>query len=220
MSELRTKLDEAIPSDAIQTKPGKGSLSYVRGGWVTDRANQVFGHDGWSCETRSIRFLHGGEPLKVKDKAIVLAEATVRVTHLASGAFREGTAVGTGEMSDPRSAFHNAVGEAETDARKRALACFGRHLGGQLYLGKEDARSKPGPAEGQSRANDAARAAAVQAAKDALDVLEAATSRREAAMAWSDVGKVWGLLDDELKERLTKARDKAKARIGREGRAA
>lgn len=134
--ELWTKLQADIDRRNVKQKPGRGSPDYVSGFYVTDMANQVFGNTGWTSETISHRIVHGPEKVQVKEGEawLVVASAHVRVTHIASGAFHDGVACGSGmDRFEVATAFHNALGEAETDAKKRAIKDFGRVLGLALY---------------------------------------------------------------------------------------
>jgi len=136
--KIRGDLQADIPTDAVHQKPGKGSASYVKGWWVIDQANQILGADGWSCETISTSIEFGPEKVTKKKRDgeeyeawLVVYKAHVRVT--AGGVTRDGTACGSGDGAHLPDVMHNAVGEAETDALKRALKSLGRRLGLALY---------------------------------------------------------------------------------------
>lgn len=136
--ELWTKLQADIDRSNVKQKPGRGSPDYVSGFYVTDTTNQAMGNTGWASETLSIETVHGPElvPMKEGEMWLVVSRAHVRVTHIASGAFHDGVACGSGMVKFPHElgdAFHNSVGEAETDAKKRAIKDFGRVLGLALY---------------------------------------------------------------------------------------
>ena len=133
--EQRKALNADIPGEYVKTKPGKGGLSYVPGWWVQDQANQILGPDGWSQETISKRIVFG--PQKMEDgKWMVVYEAHVRVTM--GGATRDGCACGSGDGYSLPDVMHAAIGEAETDAAKRALKSFSRRLGLALYEKPDD----------------------------------------------------------------------------------
>ena len=66
-------LDAAIPVEAIHTKPGKGGLSYVAGGWVKDRMNAIFGPDGWS-DTCEWQVAPGDKPVVFAKVRIIIHE--------------------------------------------------------------------------------------------------------------------------------------------------
>ena len=130
----RSALNGDIPTDAVHQKPGRGSASYVKGWWVIDQANQILGPDGWSMQTLSTQLLQAPEQITTRSgkKAwAVYFSAHVRVT--VAGVTRDGCAVGSGTDGELSVALHNAIGEAETDALKRALKSFGRRLGLALY---------------------------------------------------------------------------------------
>ena len=67
-----------------------------------------------------------------KGKVCVGVTAVVRVT-LKDGTFHEDVGYGMSENPKKGSAIENAKKEAVSDARKRALRCFGDSLGNCLY---------------------------------------------------------------------------------------
>lgn len=128
MSDIQEQLDQPIPEEEIESKQG---LDYVRGGWVTQRLNEIFGYSGWSMTvTRIERFTQEG---KKGPQPVVLA--TVRLE--AGEAVREDVGCGTGYGLD---GWHQAAGEAVTDAMKRAASRLGVNTGGMLYLRDGDHR--------------------------------------------------------------------------------
>ncbi len=138
--EQRAQLAEAIPRSAIKEKPGQGGkLSYVKGGWVMAELNRILGPDGWSLTVHEITPLPG-------DKPNCLARVRLDVHPGGEPAcWREDVACGTGTGFD---GWHQAAGEAVTDATKRCAARLGLRLGGQLYLDAADVRErteKPAP---------------------------------------------------------------------------
>ena len=114
----------------LSTRPGPGNkkLTYLSGDGVTRTLNDIFGYDGWNLD---ICKAHREECLKdpATGKYSVVYTAMVRVTHRASGAYRE--ECGTGDSVDRH--FGTAVGHALkgsiTDAMKRAARHFGEKLG-------------------------------------------------------------------------------------------
>ena len=132
-------LDASIPREQIHTKPGKGGLSYVAGGWVVDQMNRIFGPDGWSMAVLDLSPVPGA-PQQVGMIARVRVTLHERGEPGRTICSREDVAAGTGHGAD---AWHQAAGEAVTDATKRCCARLGRYLGGQLYLKPSDDRSRP-----------------------------------------------------------------------------
>lgn len=137
-AQERTEVQRDVPADAVETK---GGASYVRGFYVFDELNRILGPDGWGSETRSIAW---PIPLEVyeknrKDGSVstnfrAVCQATVRVFLAARPEiFHEGSACGSGDSPLAGDAAHQAIGEAETDATKRAARLFGRRLGLALY---------------------------------------------------------------------------------------
>jgi len=126
-------LKEKIPSQYITKRdgPSKRTLSYIQSWQAIELANEVFGYDGWSDEiietTTEYRELPG-------DKVTVGCTARVKVT-LKDGTHRQD--VGEGSKTGPLTKMYElgglALKEAVSDARKRALKCFGNYLGNSLY---------------------------------------------------------------------------------------
>ena len=99
-------------------------VDYVEGWHVIDEANRIFGFDGWSCETVETVCVNA-EP---RDFTYT---AKVRVT--IGNVVREGTGAGSSNQQNFGKNHENAIKEAETDARKRALMTFGNQFGLCLY---------------------------------------------------------------------------------------
>lgn len=131
-------------SNVSQRKGGGGkSLSYLKAHYVRRIMNEVFGVDGWTCETLKNDVLHSHtyKDRFGKNKLEVINQALVRVTlHTDSGnVSKDGTGVGNGEATlygeDGRSidAFELSAKEAESDAFKRAAMNLGDVFGLALY---------------------------------------------------------------------------------------
>eukprot|EP00984_Skeletonema_dohrnii_P006794 scaffold2425_cov76-Skeletonema_dohrnii-CCMP3373.AAC.10 len=106
-------------------------LSYMGGDVITKTLNEAFGYDGWSLEVKEKTQL---DPMKDdKGRYIVAFTATVRITHLRTGAFREDCGAGDAIDRSLASASGNALKGAVTDAMKRAARHFGEKLGNSLY---------------------------------------------------------------------------------------
>lgn len=114
----------------LSTRPGPGNkkLTYLSGDGVARTLNDIFGFDGWNLDIGKV---NREECLKdpKTGKYSVVYTAMVRLTHKASGAYRE--ECGTGDAVDKH--FGTAVGHALkgsiTDAMKRAARHFGDKLG-------------------------------------------------------------------------------------------
>jgi DNA recombination protein Rad52 len=152
---LRAKLD---PAHVSQRKQAGQTFDYIEGWHAIDKANQIFGFDGWLRETVDVRCVSEGEydkPVwengRKTDKTVQMYRCTynarVRVTVFAGDdrtVVREGCGSGHGNAQNPGDAHESAIKEAETDAMKRALMTFGNPFGLALYdktramVGKED----------------------------------------------------------------------------------
>jgi DNA recombination protein Rad52 len=124
------ELEKKLPHDVVKTRAQAGQkLSYVEGWYVLARANEVFGHDGWSCEVLSQTVLHSAADAGGKYLHVVRTHVRVRVGSVT----RDGIGVAAGRSSGPAEAIELAEKAAETDAQKRALRTFGASLGLALY---------------------------------------------------------------------------------------
>src|SRR5690606_11778121 len=120
-----------VPASAVETKNG---ASYVRGFYVFDECNRIFGPDGWGSETRSIAWPIPVEAYEKRRKDggtsqnyRAVCQVTVRVFLTANPSlYHDGSACGSGDSPLAGDAAHQAIGEAETDATKRAARLFGR----------------------------------------------------------------------------------------------
>lgn len=114
----------------LSTRPGPGNkkLTYLSGDGVTRTLNDIFGYNGWNLDITQVT-----REECIKDpsshKYSVVYTARVKLTHRASGSYRE--ECGTGDAVDKH--FGTAVGHALkgsiTDAMKRAARQFGDKLG-------------------------------------------------------------------------------------------
>ena len=78
--------------------------------------------------------------------------ARVRVT--VGDVIREGTGAGTSNQTNLSKNHENAIKEAETDARKRALMTFGNQFGLSLYDGKQRWKTHKPAKTSATNAND------------------------------------------------------------------
>jgi DNA repair and recombination protein RAD52 len=114
----------------LSTRPGPGNkkLTYISGEGVSRTLNDIFGFDGWNLDTTKVQ---REECLKdaTTGKYNVVYTAMVRLTHKASGAYKEDC--GAGDSSDKNfgTAVSHALKASITDAMKRAARHFGDKLG-------------------------------------------------------------------------------------------
>jgi DNA recombination protein Rad52 len=136
--QIKEALKADIPRDCVKTRQQAGeNLSYLTGHYVIDRANEVFGPDGWIPEVQSItevyRGTRPGRDAKDGDHVVIVWSARVRIT--AHGVVREDVGAGSCDCA-PRNiaqAVEKGQKEAVTDGIKRALRLFGNSLGLALY---------------------------------------------------------------------------------------
>ena len=141
---LKQPIDKKNVETRDGNKDGTFQLAYVEGWHVLDEANRIFGFDGWSCETLETTCIRA-EPREVT----YIARVRVTVGDL----IREGTGAGTSNQTNVSKNHENAIKEAETDARKRALMTFGNQFGLSLYDRKERWKTQK-PAKTTTNAND------------------------------------------------------------------
>ncbi|KAI8461789.1 DNA repair protein Rad52/59/22, partial [Phakopsora pachyrhizi] len=130
---LSCLLAKQLGPEFLSTRSGAGGckLTYVEGWRVIALANEIFGHDGWSSETKSIEvdFI---DPTP-EGKFNVGVSAVVRIW-LRTGSSHED--VGYGKIENCKSkadAMDKCKKEAVTDALKRTMRMFGNLLGNCLY---------------------------------------------------------------------------------------
>ena len=141
---LKKPIDKKNVEERDGDRDGNFQIAYVEGWHVINEANRIFGFDGWSCETLETTCIRA-EPREVT------YIARVRVT--VGDVIREGTGAGTSNQTNVSKNHENAIKEAETDARKRALMTFGNQFGLSLYDSKE--RWKKGqPTKTTTNANE------------------------------------------------------------------
>lgn len=131
LSQLGAKLQ----SDRVKTRDGMG---YIEAWDATDKANEIFGFDGWDRFTISERVVQEiqCEVGKSKSPGYRVGYVTkVRVVVRAGDTTitKEGTGGGQGIDRDLFKAHEGASKEAESDAMKRALTQFGNQFGLALY---------------------------------------------------------------------------------------
>eukprot|EP00727_Mastigamoeba_balamuthi_P009887 m51a1_g5520 putative dna repair and recombination protein (213) ;mRNA; f:417297-418452 len=130
-SAVRRLLEQKIPAEHLSTRVGAGRarFTYVESWKAIEIANGIFGFDGWSCSIVDITPDYVEEsPGRVRCGV----SAIVRVM-LKNGTYHEDVGFGMSENKCKGSAIENAKKEAVSDARKRALRCFGNALGNTVY---------------------------------------------------------------------------------------
>jgi DNA repair and recombination protein RAD52 len=126
---------------ATRKGPGGKNLTYLSGDSVTRTLNDVFGFDGWSLTVKETR----KESVEKDERGryVVCYTATVRVTHLQSGAFKEDCGAGDSVDRSLATAISHALKAAITDGMKRAARLFGDKLGNVLYDGSFSVNKAP-----------------------------------------------------------------------------
>lgn len=197
--ETRKKLAQDLPSNAVKTREQGGQkLSYIDGHFAVTRANEVFGHDGWSCAVRSIAEVYRGtRPGRDGENIVMVYEAHVAVTAL--GITREDVGIGQCDASIKALAQGIEKGrkEAVTDGLKRALRTFGASFGLALY---DKTQADVGASFECQELVDALNAAADAAALDA---------------AREKVRGLWASLPDDERAELGAAKVRAEKRIAK-----
>ncbi|KAG0142538.1 hypothetical protein CROQUDRAFT_50170 [Cronartium quercuum f. sp. fusiforme G11] len=117
----------------LTTRPGAGGSKfiYIEGWRAIELANEIFGFNGWSTETKSLDVDY--VDLTPDGKYNVGVSAIVRIS-LKDGSTHED--VGYGKIDNCLSkgdALEKCKKEAVTDALKRSLRVFGNLLGNCLY---------------------------------------------------------------------------------------
>lgn len=133
--DLFGDLSKVLAPELLKQRKGAGGikLTYIDGFTAISLANKHFGPEGWEDTTVDKSFeCETDKSGKHKAWAFVTKRVTV---YFASGT-RSHDGFGSGDGSHPSlkgDAVGNALKEAETDALKRALRCFGDGLGLCLY---------------------------------------------------------------------------------------
>lgn len=126
------ELDASIPIEVVAKRE---SFDYLEGWYVINRANQIFGHGGWSTAIKD------KERVQMEEKPNKAGTSTnwwvgyivtVAVT-IPGGAVYEDMGFGQGIDKDMGKAHESATKEAVTDAIKRCLKNTGLSMGLALY---------------------------------------------------------------------------------------
>lgn len=120
--------------ELIQNRQGQGgnNFTYISVDDMVAIANSVWGPEGWRKEildikVRSAQWIQ--DPRNNNQQYEVIATAEVRITILATGAYRDGAATGTSRGPYANQAWDTAYKSADSNATKRALSLFGEYLG-------------------------------------------------------------------------------------------
>lgn len=166
---------------ATRRENGK-ALSYVEAWDIKATLIKVFGFGGFSVELLESKILAQFEKPQRNDpnktNAVVVAQATVRLTIHATGAVYTETATGQNAQPDVGKAFDTALKSAESDALKRAAIFLGTQFGLSLYAGMTDDVARP-IVEPTQRAMKDAVAAAARPDANTQSVLDRATGRQD-----------------------------------------
>ena len=142
-------LSRSVPAQAIRTRMSGGKeLTFIEGWYAVDRANRIFGFDGWDRETVETKCVQAREA-RGTFMAVYLAKVRISVRMSDGLVVREGHGTGEGQGGSAAEVHDRALKAAETDATKRALATFGKAFGLALYAGKA-ANRRPASSLGQS----------------------------------------------------------------------
>ncbi|GJQ08548.1 hypothetical protein GpartN1_g339.t1 [Galdieria partita] len=125
-------LSEPLTREDVQTRPGPSRLplTYISGFKAIDKANRVFGFDGWSSQIVGFDMNYNKENKQGKHTCCFTVR--LRIT-LKNGAFHEDVGIGFAESHREAEAIEKSQKEAVTDAYKRTLKNFGVALGLCLY---------------------------------------------------------------------------------------
>ncbi|MBW0478473.1 hypothetical protein O181_018188 [Austropuccinia psidii MF-1] len=132
-SHIQALLSKQLGPEFLATRPGAGGskLTYIEGWRVIALANEIFGFDGWSSETKSIQVDFVDE--STEGRFNVGVSAIVRIWLKSGGSHED---VGYGKLENCKSkadALDKCKKEAVTDALKRAMRTFGNLMGNCLY---------------------------------------------------------------------------------------
>ena len=134
-AEVQEALMQPLDREEISLRDGGGGskVAYIEGWRVLDKANRIFGCEGWN--SRIVEITKELEEQNEKSgRWTVLYSSVVRVELREWGTYHED--VGTGLVQNEKDrgkAIENARKAAVTDGVKRALRNFGAALGNSVY---------------------------------------------------------------------------------------
>jgi DNA recombination protein Rad52 len=113
----------------LSTRPGPGGkkLTYISGEGVSRTLNDIFGFDGWNLDITAVNQAECSQD--DKGRYTVVYTAQVRLTHKASGTYKEDVGAGDATDKSKGTAISHAQKASVTDAMKRAARHFGDKLG-------------------------------------------------------------------------------------------
>lgn len=117
----------------LSTRPGPGGrrLTYMSGDGVSRSLNEIFGYEGWSLDIKSAT--QTGKEQDKRGRWQVSYLSHVRITLVASGAYKEDMGSGDSTDNNLQTAVAHAMKASITDALKRTARHFGDKLGNSLY---------------------------------------------------------------------------------------
>ena len=118
----------------LSSRPGPGNkkLTYLSGEGVSRTLNDVFGFDGWDLDIQNVSREACTKDAKTSKHSVVYT-ARVRLTHKASGAYKEDCGAGDSTDRNFGTAISHALKASITDAMKRAARHFGKHASCNTY---------------------------------------------------------------------------------------
>lgn len=131
--KVELMLKEPIPAEKLSTRKGPGgtNLTYMDAHDVFERANEIFGYNGWACRIVSIETQEESDG---KGQWSCYAAATARVfTRKAKDMGHEDTGTKTLKGPNKFEVMGNVRKSAVSDAKKRAMRLFGDSLGNMCY---------------------------------------------------------------------------------------
>lgn len=137
--KIKEMLDAPLPRSAIHTRKQAGTtLAYVEGWWIIQKANEIFGYDGWETTLVNLKQVdlssyekNGREMWRCTYTCEMSMEVHKSTVHQDVG-------VGTGFSSQAGDAIEGACKEAVTDALKRCARHWGNQFGLALYDKKKE----------------------------------------------------------------------------------
>jgi len=152
-------LKEPLAKGRIKKRTDRGeAFSYIEGYDVIDRANEIFGFDGWGYRVLGVaQVATGTYTSSGKEKPWALIEASVEVWLTSDPTCRR-VDVGHGQAhpADSIDTLEMQRKGAVTDALKRALRTFGNQFGNELYDKGRDQRDERQPAAPRGQATQRA----------------------------------------------------------------
>ena len=137
--KIKEMLDAPLPRSAIHTRKQAGTtLAYVEGWWIIQKANEIFGYDGWETKLVNLRqvdlssYEKGGRDMW---RCTYTCEMSMEVH---KSTVHQDVGVGTGFSSQAGDAIEGACKEAVTDALKRCARHWGNQFGLALYDKKKE----------------------------------------------------------------------------------